>query len=195
VLKAEVTLRGRRAHTARPWAGRNAIHRLAPILERIEGAPARRPVIDGCEYREALQAVGVEGGVAANVVPDVVRLQLNHRFAPDRDAAAAEAYLRELLGSRLDDAEGDALEVVDAAPAAPPSLGHPLLLRLLAATGVAPRAKLGWTDVAYFAERGIPAANFGPGDPELAHSAGERVRADELDTAYRVLSDLLFVSG
>ncbi|MHB1535476.1 MAG: succinyl-diaminopimelate desuccinylase [Acidimicrobiales bacterium] len=191
VLKVEVTLAGRRAHTARPWMGANALHRLAPLLTALAGFDARQPVVDGCRYREALQAVAVTGGVAANVVPDRAVLTLNHRFAPDRDAAAAEVALRARLETFLDAAAGDVMAVVDAAPPALPGLDHPLLAALLAATGVEAKAKLGWTDVAFFAERGIPAANFGPGDPELAHAAEERVDRADLDRAFAVLRSLV----
>ena len=191
VLRLEVELGGARAHTARPWMGVNAVHRLAPVLERVAGYESRQPVIDGCRYREALQAVNVSGGVAGNVVPDRATLVLNHRFAPDRDATEAENALRELLEPLLDPALGDRIELVEAQPAAAPSLSHPLLSRLVEATGAEPRAKLGWTDVAFFAERGIPAVNFGPGDPELAHTAGERVERDDLDRAYASLLQLL----
>ncbi len=191
VLKVAVTVAGQRAHTARSWMGRNAIHRLAPVLERVASFTARQPEIDGCRYREALEAVSVSGGVAGNVVPDAATVVLSHRFAPDRDAAAAELALRELLEPAIDLDGGDRVEVIDVSPSAAPSLGHPLLARLLAATGSAPRAKLGWTDVAFFAERGIPAVNFGPGDPELAHRADERVERGSLDAAYSVLRQLL----
>lgn len=190
-LRVRVTLGGRRAHTARPWTGANAVHRLAPLLTAVAATPARRPVLDGCEYREALVAVAVEGGVAANVVPDRATVTLGHRFAPDRDATAAEAWVREVLAPHLDAGLGDAVEVLDAAPAAPPALGHPVLAGLVAATGAPPRAKLGWTDVAFFAERGVPAANLGPGDPEVAHRADERVAAGELAAVDRVLRGLL----
>jgi succinyl-diaminopimelate desuccinylase len=172
--------------------GVNAIHRLGPVLDVISSAELRQPVVDGCRYREALQAVRVAAGVAGNVVPDEVRLALNYRFAPDRDAAAAETALRALLAPVLDPALGDRIEVTDVAPAAPPSLGHPLLATLLAATGQPPRAKLGWTDAAFFAERGIPAANFGPGDPELAHTSGERVSGADLLAVHAALSALIF---
>jgi succinyl-diaminopimelate desuccinylase len=191
VLKVAVTLGGQRAHTARPWMGRNAIHRLGPVLNRVAAHPGRTPEIDGCRFREALEAVAVSGGVAGNVVPDETTVILSHRFAPDRDASEAEAGLRSLLGDVLDPEVGDRLEVLEVSPAAPPSLGHPLLAGLLAATGVAPRAKLGWTDVAFFAERGIPAVNFGPGDPELAHRADERVDRSSLDEAYGILARVL----
>jgi succinyl-diaminopimelate desuccinylase len=180
VVKLDVTLGGRRAHTARPWMGVNAVHRLGPVLDLLAATDHRRPVIDGCTYREALQAVAVQGGVAGNVVPDTVRLSLNHRYAPDRDATQAEAAVRTLLRPVVDEAAGDRIEVTEHAPAAPPGLRHPLLADLLAATGAPPRAKLGWTDVAFFAERGIPAVNFGPGDPELAHTADERVTGADL---------------
>jgi succinyl-diaminopimelate desuccinylase len=191
VLKLEVELRGKRAHTARPWMGINAVHRLGPLLDRVAAYESRQPVIDGCQYREALQAVKVSGGVAGNVVPDGASVVINHRFAPDRDAAAAEAWVRSLLTPLLDVALGDGMTLVESQPAAPPALGHPLLSRLLQATGLPPRAKLGWTDVAFFSERGVPAANFGPGDPELAHTADERVTRAELNRAYTSLRGLL----
>lgn len=191
VLKLDVSLSGRRAHSARPWTGDNAIHRLAALLARVAEWSERRPLVDGCRYREALQAVGVEGGVADNVVPDLAVVRLNHRFAPDRSASEAEAALRAYLAPVLD-ADRDHLEVVDVAPAAAPGLADPTIARLVGATGAAPRAKLGWTDVAFFAERGIPAANFGPGDPEVAHSAGERVAGAEVDEVHAALRQVLY---
>jgi succinyl-diaminopimelate desuccinylase len=187
VLRIDVALAGERAHSARPWMGRNAIQRLAPLLARVAAFEERRPVLDGCEFREALQAVAVRGGVAANVVPDEAVLQLSHRFAPDRGADDAFAAVRDLLGDALDEAAGDSLAVVDSAPAAPPSLAHPLLADLAARVGRPPRAKLGWTDVAFFAEQGIPATNFGPGDPSVAHTADERVERSQLDAAFAAL--------
>ena len=191
VLRLDVTLTGERAHTARPWMGRNAIHRVGPVLDRVAGFVERRPVIDGCEYREALQAVNVTGGVAGNVVPDRVVLQLNHRFAPDRTADEAFVAVRELLADAVDETVGDSIEVADSSAAAPPSLNHPLLGSVARRSGQPPRAKLGWTDVAFFAAQGVPAVNFGPGDPTLAHTAGERVRREELDAVYDTLAGLL----
>lgn len=174
-MRLAVTLEGARAHTARPWMGANAIHRLAPVLERLARYEARQPVLDGCQFREALQAVAVEGGVAPNVVPDRTVLTLNHRFAPDRDEAQALAHVRQVLSG----VEGlTSVEVLDSAPAAPPSLDHPLLAGL--AAGLEVRAKLGWTDVARFAALGVPAVNFGPGDSTLAHTPGEWVSAEQL---------------
>jgi succinyl-diaminopimelate desuccinylase len=188
-MRARVTVRGARAHTARPWMGRNAVHRLAPVLDRLAGYAERRPVIDGCEYREAMQAVRVEGGVAGNVVPDEAVLLVNHRFAPDRTEAQAEAHVREVLGAGLD--AGDTIEIVDVACGAAPSLSHPLLAALIERNRLPVRAKLGWTDVARFAEHGIPAANFGPGDATLAHTQGEWVHREPIERVYAALADLL----
>lgn len=190
-VRIAVILSGERAHTARPWMGRNAVHRLAAVLDRVAGSAERRPVLDGCEYREALQAVHVEGGVAGNVVPDRAVLHLNHRFAPDRTIDEAVAHVYEVLGDSVEVVDGDTLEVLDAAAPAAPSLDHPLLAALLARSDAAPRAKLGWTDVSFFAGRGVPATNFGPGDPTLAHTADERVERRELDAAYAVLQGVL----
>lgn len=188
-LRVEIELRGERAHTARPWMGRNAVHRLGRLLAKVEALEERKPVVDGCEYREALQAVHVSGGVAGNVVPDSARVTLNHRFAPDRDAAAAEASLRRLFEEMLEG--GDSFTVVDAAPAAAPGLDHPLIAALVERNSLTVRAKLGWTDVARFAAAGIPAANFGPGDPLLAHTEDEWVSRAQLDGCFAALADLI----
>ncbi|MEY2450842.1 MAG: succinyl-diaminopimelate desuccinylase [Acidimicrobiaceae bacterium] len=191
-LRLDVTLTGVRAHSARPWMGRNAIHRLGRLLAILEGWEGRQPVVDGCEYREAVQAVLVEGGVAGNVVPDRARVVINHRFAPDRDEAAAEAWLRELIAPALE--EGDTAEVVDSAAGARPGLDHPLLAALIERNGLEVRAKLGWTDVARFSALAMPAVNLGPGDPVLAHTAGEFVTRAQLERTWTILRDLL-VSG
>lgn len=187
-LRAQVTLMGERAHTARPWMGRNAIHRLAPALDVLAAYTERRPVLDGCEYREAVQAVHIEGGVFGNVVPDRAVLRINHRFAPDRSPEEAVAHVRGLVAPAME--EGDEFEILDLAHAAPPALGHPLLAGLVAVAGP-PRAKLGWTDVSFFAAAGIPATNYGPGEPTLAHSREERVDRAQLDTVHRTLAKLI----
>jgi len=188
-LRIRIDMHGERAHTARPWTGRNAIHRLAPVLSAVADYRGRRPVLDGCEYSEQLQAVQIGGGVSGNVVPDEASIVLNHRFAPDRTIEAAEASIRDLLGGHL--GPEDRWELIDHAAGAPPALDHPLLAGLVAATGVPPRAKLGWTDVASMWAHGIPAANFGPGDPLLAHTPGEHVSWAELESAATVLGALL----
>jgi succinyl-diaminopimelate desuccinylase len=190
-MRVRVTLRGVRAHTARPFTGRNAIHRLVLVLQRVADWPGREVVLDGCTYAEQLQAVAVEGGVAANVVPDEAKVTLNHRYAPDRDAEQAGAFLLELMHGTWEPADGDTWEVLDAGDGAPPSLGHPLLGALVEKSGAPPKAKVGWTDVASFWEHGVPAANFGPGDPLLAHHPDERVSAEQLERARSTLTSLI----
>jgi succinyl-diaminopimelate desuccinylase len=188
-MRLRVTLCGTRAHTARAWLGRNAIHRLGRVLAVLEAYEPRRPMIQGCEYHEGLQAVFVDGGAAGNVVPDAATVTINHRFAPDRTAAEAEAHVRAVLAPVLE--PGDTVEVVDVAIAAAPRLDHPLIAAFAGRNDLAVRAKLGWTDVAFFAARGIPAANFGPGDAEVSHTAGERLERDYLEFAWYALRDLL----
>lgn len=189
VLKAEVTLCGARAHVSRPWSGHNAIHRLWPLLEAVAKWEGRRPELDGCTYTESLQAVRVCGGVASNVVPDEVVLDLNHRFAPDRTTEQAWEWLQSFLAPMLE--PGCSLALRDSAPSAPPALGDPLLAALVDRSQAPVVAKLGWTDVAFFAEQSVPAANFGPGDPELAHTAGEMVTRASLERAREVLWSVL----
>jgi succinyl-diaminopimelate desuccinylase len=190
-MTVRITLRGVRAHTARPFTGRNAIHRLAPIIQAVASGESRTVMLDGCAYAEQIQAVIVDGGIARNVVPDAASVTINHRFAPDRTGDDAEASLRDLLGGHVDEDEGDTWEVLDVGDGAPPSLDHPLLAALVEKTGVAPRAKVGWTDVASFWEHGVPAANFGPGDPLLAHHPDERVTREQLERARSTLAALI----
>jgi succinyl-diaminopimelate desuccinylase len=188
-MRVRVELRGVRAHTARPWMGRNALHRAGRVLAALDDYVARQPLIDGCTYHEALQAVFVEGGVAGNVVPDRAVVTLNHRFAPDRTSDEALAHVQAVLAPHL--TEGDTVTVIDVANAAPPGLTHPLLAALRERNDLEVRAKLGWTDVSRFAAAGIPATNFGPGDPELAHTRDERVDRASLDAVFGALGDLL----
>lgn len=188
-MHLEIDLAGQRAHSARPWMGRNAVHRLGALLALVDARPERRPVLAGCEYREALQAVHVEGGVARNVVPDRASVILNHRFAPDRTPDEAEASVRELLAPVLED--GDRVERLEVADGAPPGLDHPLLAALAGRHDLEIRAKLGWTDVARFAAAGVPAVNLGPGDSTYAHRADEHIERDYLDATWFVLADLL----
>jgi succinyl-diaminopimelate desuccinylase len=188
-LRFRLTLHGARAHTARAWMGRNAVHRLAAVLNVLAEYEPRQPVIDGCRFHEALQAVAIEGGVAGNVVPDVAVLTINFRFAPDRTMVDAEAHVRGLFAPMLED--GDSLELVDASDAAAPGLDHPLLASLAQRAGGEVLAKLGWTDVSRFAARGIPAVNFGPGDNTVAHTAGEYLDRAPLDKVWSVVHALV----
>ncbi|MBO0820173.1 MAG: succinyl-diaminopimelate desuccinylase [Nocardiopsaceae bacterium] len=172
-MRAAVTVPGARAHTARSWMGKNAIHAAGDVLDVLREWRPRRPVVDGIEYHEGLNAVFVSGGVAGNVVPDECVVTVNYRFAPDKSPAQAEAYLRGLFRSWR-------VEIVDVAPGARPGLSAPAAAAFLAAVGGTPRAKLGWTDVARFAQLGIPAVNYGPGLPEIAHTPGEYVEAEAI---------------
>ncbi|GAA4841396.1 succinyl-diaminopimelate desuccinylase [Saccharopolyspora rosea] len=183
-MRVEVRTSGKRAHTARAWMGENAIHAAEPVLRRLSEYAPREPVIDGLQFREGLQAVRVEGGVAGNVVPDSCVVAVNHRFAPDKSLADAEAHLREVF-------DGFEVTVVDGAAGALPGLTAPAAARLVEASGAAPVAKLGWTDVARFAARGLPAVNFGPGSPALAHTQQENVRTADIRRCADVLRRFL----
>jgi succinyl-diaminopimelate desuccinylase len=172
-LRVEVRTHGERAHSARSWKGVNAIHRAAEVLRRLNEYDARRPVIDGLEYHEGLNAVLISGGVAANVLPDEAVVTVNYRFAPDRSEEEALAYVRQFF-------DGFDLTVADSAPGALPGLDVPAAKAFVEATGGAVNPKFGWTDVARFSAVGIPAVNFGPGDPSLAHKQDEHVPIEQI---------------
>ncbi|WP_068163416.1 succinyl-diaminopimelate desuccinylase [Rhodococcus phenolicus] len=185
-LRVRLTTAGVRAHSARSWLGDNAIHRLAPVLERLSRYEARSVDIDGCVYREGLSAVRVTGGVAGNVVPDAADVDVNFRFAPDRTVDQALAHVREVF-----DGLDITLELTDASPGALPGLSDPAAAALVEAAGGRFRAKYGWTDVSRFAALGIPAVNYGPGDPNLAHKRDEHVPVQQISEVAAVLRGYL----
>jgi len=179
-LRATVRTHGRRVHSARWWLGDNAIHAAGEVLARLGGYRAREVEIDGCAYREGLQAVRIGGGVAGNVVPDECEVGVNFRFAPDRSLPDAQHHVREVL-------DGFELEFTDGAPGALPGLDAPATAEFVAVSGATPVAKYGWTDVSRFAARGVPALNYGPGDPNLAHTREEHVQLARITACADVL--------
>jgi len=186
-LRARITTTGRRAHSARSWLGHNAIHDMAGALTILDAFQAEHVSVDGLVYREGLNAVGITGGIAGNIIPDRCELNVNYRFAPDKDIEAASRVLREIFA-------GYAAEILDAAPAARPCLDDPLVASLVAAVGEGVKPKFGWTDVARFAALGIPAVNYGPGDPGLAHTDDEFVFLDSVAACTAVLRNWLATS-
>jgi succinyl-diaminopimelate desuccinylase len=181
-MRARLTTTGVRAHSARSWLGSNAIHAAGEALDRLRAYRPRTVVIDGCEYREGLNAVRIAGGVAGNIVPDECIIDVNFRFAPDRSEADAHEHVREVFAGLP-----VRIEITDSAPGALPGLSEPAAAEFLAAIGTEPRGKFGWTDVARFAALGIPALNYGPGDPNVAHARDERVEIPRIHAGAEAL--------
>lgn len=181
-LRAVISATGTRAHSARSWLGDNAVHKLGPVLDRLASYQARSVDIDGCLYREGLSAVRIEGGIAGNVIPDAAAVTVNFRFAPDRTLAEAVDHVGAVFAG-LD----VRIDVVDSAPGALPGLSAPAAAALVDSAGGQVRAKYGWTDVSRFAALGIPAVNYGPGDPNLAHRSDERVPIGAITAATEML--------
>ena len=184
IVTARVTARGTRAHAARSWLGDNAVNRLLPVLDRVAAYTARTAEVDGLTYREGLQIVRVDAGVALNVIPDEATAHVNFRYAPDRTADGALAHLGEVLA--IDDPLID-VEIVDAIPGAAPGLSHPAARELVEVAGGVVKPKFGWTDVSRFAAMGVPAVNFGPGDPAFCHKRDEQIPVHMIGDLYRDL--------
>jgi succinyl-diaminopimelate desuccinylase len=183
-LRVDVKTTGKRAHAARAWVGHNAIHDLAPVLGILAAYQPREVEVDGLVYRESLNAVTIGGGVATNVIPDAATVHVNYRFAPSRSGEEAIAHLREIFA-------GHEVVVVDLGEGARPGLDAPLAKEFVDAVGGVPLPKYGWTDVARFSALGIPAVNFGPGDPTLAHADDERVPVAQITACENALRDWL----
>jgi succinyl-diaminopimelate desuccinylase len=183
-LRVQISTQGVRAHSARAWMGHNAIHDAADILSRLQSYQPRTVTVDGLDYREGLNAVGISGGVAGNVIPDSCTVTVNYRFAPDKTIDEAVAHLADLF-------TGYHMAVVDQASGARPGVDQPLVQEFVTALGVPVMPKYGWTDVSRFSDLGIPAVNFGPGDPSLAHTDDERVELSQVLDMYEALSGWL----
>lgn len=187
-MRIDVLVAGTAAHSARAWRGVNAIHQAAPVLALLADYEPRAVEVDGLVYREGLNAVGISGGIAGNVIPDRCVVTVNYRFAPDKDEAAALAHLREVFA-------GYQIEVTDSSPGARPGLHHPAVHELVAVADEPVGPKYGWTDVARFTALGVPAINYGPGNPELAHRDDEWVPVDQLHRCESVLARWLAPPG
>ena len=183
-LRAEITTTGVAAHSARPWKGHNAIHDAATVLSRLKAYEAETITVDGLDYHEALQAVGITGGIAGNVIPDRCAVTVNYRYAPDKDSAEAFAHVQHVF-------EGFEVTLADAADGARPGLQLPAAKAFVESLGVPVDAKEGWTDVARFSALGIPAVNYGPGDPNLAHTREEHVDTELITRSADVLRRFL----
>jgi succinyl-diaminopimelate desuccinylase len=172
-MRADLRTRGVKAHSARSWMGANAIHSAAAILNRLEAYEPAEVEVDGLVYREGMNAVLINGGIATNVIPDECVVTVNYRFAPSKSAAEAAAHIREVFS-------GFEVEIVDEAEGARPGLDRQEAIDFVAATGAQARPKYGWTDVARFSALGIPAVNYGPGDPSKAHADDEALPVSQI---------------
>lgn len=183
-MRVDVRTTGERSHSARSWKGVNAIHLAGPVLARLNDYVARQPEIDGLTFHEGLNATGIRGGVAGNVIPDECVVEVNFRFAPDRSEADAEAFVRDFF-------EGYDVTVTDMAAGALPGLDRPAAKAFVDAVGGDPAPKFGWTDVAQFTKLGVPAVNYGPGDPMFAHKQDEHVPVEHIERCARTLKEWL----
>ena len=172
-IRVEVRVRGVKAHSARSWMGKNAVHASAEILNRLNAYESQSVEVDGLVYRESMNAVLISGGMATNVIPDECVVTVNYRFAPSKSGEEAEGHLRELF-------DGFEIQMTDLSEGARPGLDRPEAAAFVAATGSEPKPKYGWTDVARFSALGIPAVNFGPGDPNKAHADDENVPVSQI---------------
>ena len=179
-MRVEVRTSGVKAHSARPWMGENAVHKAADVLTKLAHNEPAEVEVDGLVYRESLNAVLISGGIATNVIPDEAVVTVNYRFAPSKSEAEAFDYLKNFF-------DGFEVELKDSAAGARPGLDLPEAAAFVAATGSTAKPKYGWTDVARFSALGIPAVNFGPGDPNKAHADDENVPLEQITSAFEAL--------
>jgi succinyl-diaminopimelate desuccinylase len=180
-IHAAVRFAGKTAHSARPWQGENAIHKSAALLARLGALSPVTDERDGLIWKNVISATMGTGGRARNIIPDVFELNLNHRFGPSTSVERARQNVLDLVAGEAN------VEFVDISPSAPPLRQHPLVAALAESGVLAVEPKQAWTDVARFAELGIPAVNFGPGVQAQAHQRNEWTLLPQLDVGLAVL--------
>lgn len=188
-LRFDISIKGKTSHSARPYKGDNAIHKLNGIIQILNEWNKSNPhliTVDDLEYLESLNAVKIEGGIATNMIPDLVKVHINYRFAPNKTVDQAKEYLLNVFDSLhlLDNSSDYQIEWIDESSGARPGLNNPTIKGFVEfATSITQKqvkAKYGWTDVARFYSLNIPALNFSPGDPNLCHADNEHVNLDDI---------------
>lgn len=191
VLLFNIQVKGVKAHAARPWKGVNSITRAPKIIESVKSFPKKKVMLEGVCYKESLEPVKFNSGSATNVIPDLAEITLSYRFAPDKSADIAQAEIFSHFKHVLDNSLGDNIVILEARNGAYPASKSGIFKQLFELTSNKVSAKLGWTDVAFFSENQTVAVNFGPGDPQLAHSPDEKLEKGELEQSYKILTQFL----
>lgn len=187
-LHAQVKVKGRRAHSARPWHGKSAVLEALPLLQRLQNEAPREVVVQGQTFREVLTLTQANTRSPRNAVPGLFELNLNYRFAPGKSTDQAQQELSEWLRACAGDFE---FEIDEVSPSGDVCLDHPRLSAWIEAEGLVVEPKQAWTDVAQLTEKGIPAVNFGPGEPGQAHQVNEWAPVDAIDACAQKLESLL----
>ena len=188
-VNIEVRVPGVSAHSARPWTGRNAVTEGADWLAAIGRAPMETVTVQGLEFRETLEVTRLRAGSARNVLPGEMLVNLNHRFPPDRTADEAVARVRPLVPGTY------GFKVRSSAPPGRVCLDDEEVQCFVRRFATPVLGKQGWTDVARFTRRGVPAFNFGPGLSEMCHRADEYCPIANLGVAHERLAAWLTSEG
>jgi succinyl-diaminopimelate desuccinylase len=184
-MNADVIVRGKLAHSARPWEGVNAIERSAPLLARFAAREAEPVDVEGLRFHDTITITMAHAGNARNVVPDELRLAVNVRVAPGRSLDGARAEVERLAAP-----EGE-VTWLDTSPPSLPNVTDPAVQSFIAATGLEVHPKQAWTDVATLTAAGIPAVNVGPGESSQAHQRNEWVSIAALERCEAILAGYL----
>ena len=189
---AQITVRGREAHSAYPQLGASAIFCAARLIEKIEqiGEELRSERHADFDPPYTTLNVGViDGGTAKNVVPGECRFTLEWRTIPGQASAHVLNLVRS-AAEKLQQEDADFMCEIDAARADDSfeTATHSALVGFLQATSGKPSGTVAFgTEAPSMIALGAEAVVFGPGDIRVAHRTGEFVPVDELNHCVEIL--------
>ncbi|MBX7144590.1 MAG: peptidase dimerization domain-containing protein [Oligoflexia bacterium] len=184
---------GKRAHVARPWAGVNAIHQCAPLLQALADDKPRPIKRGNVEFFEVRAATFGNGGIAVNVIPDKFELTVNIRFAPGKSAEQSMQEFKELVATKFESSAAYKLDFTNIHPSGDVPQENDLLEDFRSRYKLREVAQQAYTDVGLLGTHGISAVNFGPGITTQAHQAGEHVRIADLLKCFEIYRDFISV--
>jgi len=187
VINAEIIIRGKSGHSARPWQAKHPLDRALGLISKLNSFEPVKYQFDGLDFYEVLSITHLMSGKAKNIIPPHLEIWLNYRFNPSRSISDAVDFLKKLVPED----KNISLKIVDTSPAGQVVSKNSLLKKLVDKNSLKLRAKQAWTDVARLTLEGIPAVNFGPGDPSQAHQIDEYVYSSAMDENYAILLDFI----
>ncbi len=187
LLWVALRIKGKPAHSSIPHEGINAIECALSILPQIHESIV--PLENNILGKSTVNIGRIQGGSVINMVPELVKLELDFRLVPEEDPEKVIQKLNQInVGSCTFE-----LERLKNLPALQADLNHPLIKNLLKLVNSELVGLPYATDAANLVDpkHPIPFIIFGPGDPKFIHAYNERVKIKDVCNATDFLTNAL----
>ena len=195
VTRWKIHTRGLAAHSAYQERGKNAIYRMAPVIERLEQYATQlstykpHPLLG----TPSLSVGVIEGGQAVNVVPDHCWIEVDRRSLPGETSETILEPVKSLLKDLAEvDIEAPYLSVAGMEVPADAVIVKKLSAAINNVVGNPQVEAASYaTDAGVYNGAGIPTVVFGPGDIAQAHTDAEFIELQQVELAAKILQDLI----